>query len=244
MKQKKKDYRIIQIGKRIQELRKKKGYANYENFASDHGIARGLYGRWEKGQNMELLSWFRVLEALEVNFIEFFDPHFSYKNNLKKNRLRPDLKEVGNKIRNLRKKAGYSSYERFVHENNLSRGHYSRVENGANIRLLSLLKILDVFDISLKDFFNNNFSNEKDYPETHKRKNTDPRLAFIGKKFRALRKEKGYTSYESFAWDHGINRMQYWRMETGENFTFLSFIKVLDALEIPLEDFFKSGITA
>ena len=71
-----------------------------------------------------------------------------------------------------------------------------------------------------------------------KKLTAEERLKKIGAKLRRIRLERGYTSYESFAWDHELPRMQYWRMENGKNFTFVSLIKILDALEMPLSEFF------
>lgn len=70
-------------------------------------------------------------------------------------------------------------------------------------------------------------------------KELDPRIIQIAKKLEQLRKEKGYTSYENFAIEFGISRMQYWRMEKGSNFTFESFIKILDAHQMSLSEFFE-----
>lgn len=72
-----------------------------------------------------------------------------------------------------------------------------------------------------------------------KKKDLDPRILKISRKLEKLRIEKGYTSYENFAIEHGISRMQYWRMEKGTNFTFESLLKILDAHGIGLEEFFK-----
>jgi len=68
----------------------------------------------------------------------------------------------------------------------------------------------------------------------------DPRTIKVAEKIRKLRKEKGYTSHETFAWDHDLPRVQYWRMESGQNFRFESLLKILDALEISLQDFFST----
>ena len=67
----------------------------------------------------------------------------------------------------------------------------------------------------------------------------DPRIVLVGKKIRELRKEKGYTSHENFAWEHDLPRVQYFRMEKGQNFRFESLLKILDAMEISLKDFFS-----
>ncbi|UII75469.1 helix-turn-helix domain-containing protein [Flagellimonas sp. HMM57] len=75
--------------------------------------------------------------------------------------------------------------------------------------------------------------------EDDKKKELDPRIMAIAKKLETLRIKKGYSSYENFAIEFGISRMQYWRMEKGTNFTFASFLKILDAHEMTLNEFFK-----
>ncbi|MCI2230311.1 helix-turn-helix domain-containing protein [Polaribacter sp. MSW13] len=70
-------------------------------------------------------------------------------------------------------------------------------------------------------------------------KEFDPRALKVAQKLKKIRIEKGYTSYENFAIDKGIKRMQYWRMETGANFTFKSLLKILDAHEMSLAEFFE-----
>lgn len=63
------------------------------------------------------------------------------------------LKEIGERIRELRIKAGYSSYESFAIENDLSRMQYWRMENGqSNMTLKTLKKILDIHKITLEEF--------------------------------------------------------------------------------------------
>jgi len=65
-------------------------------------------------------------------------------------------------------------------------------------------------------------------------------LETIGKKLLELRVKKGYTSHADFAADHGLPRIQYWRMEKGRtNITLKSLNKVLVIHKLSLEDFFK-----
>ena len=62
----------------------------------------------------------------------------------------------------------------------------------------------------------------------------------IGENLIRLRKEKGYTSYESFAMDFDIPRAYYWQIENGKaNFTFKMLLKILKAHGITAEEFFK-----
>lgn len=66
----------------------------------------------------------------------------------------------------------------------------------------------------------------------------------IAKKLRELRLRSGFKSYEQFAYEKKISRIQYWKMENGNNFTMKSLLKILDAHSITfkdfMEDFFKN----
>lgn len=61
----------------------------------------------------------------------------------------------------------------------------------------------------------------------------------IGQKLKKLRIEKGYRSYETFAYEHELPRVQYWRMEKGTNFTLKNLLKILEIHEISIGEFFK-----
>ncbi len=63
------------------------------------------------------------------------------------------LKKVGERLKELRKKAGYTSYEYFAYENNISRPQYGKYEAGANIQLNTLIRILRALDTNLEEFF-------------------------------------------------------------------------------------------
>jgi transcriptional regulator with XRE-family HTH domain len=63
----------------------------------------------------------------------------------------------------------------------------------------------------------------------------------LGARIRQLRKEKGYDNYEHFAYDHDFSRAQYGRYEKGENITFSSLIRLTNAFEITLSEFFRKG---
>ncbi|WP_242927343.1 helix-turn-helix transcriptional regulator [Pontibacter vulgaris] len=67
-------------------------------------------------------------------------------------------------------------------------------------------------------------------------------LVRIGNRLKEIRIAKGYTSYEDFALEHGIARMQYWRLETGKtNPTIKTLYKVLEIHQITLQEFFSEG---
>lgn len=66
-------------------------------------------------------------------------------------------------------------------------------------------------------------------------------LQNLANRIKQLRIEKGYSSYEYFAYDHNIPRAQYGRYEKGEDLKFSSLLKILKALDISLKDFFNEG---
>ncbi len=70
---------------------------------------------------------------------------------------------------------------------------------------------------------------------------TKQQLKNLGNRLRELRIERGFTNYEQFAFEHNLPRAQYGRYEQGQDLRFSSLIKVLNALNISLEDFFKEG---
>jgi transcriptional regulator with XRE-family HTH domain len=64
----------------------------------------------------------------------------------------------------------------------------------------------------------------------------------IAKRLKDLRIKAGYTSYENFAVDNDLPRMQYWRMEKGCNFTIESLLKILKVYDMSIEEFFEKKI--
>ena len=62
----------------------------------------------------------------------------------------------------------------------------------------------------------------------------------IGSELKKLRVNAGYKSYEVFAWDNKISRIQYWKMEKGTNFTLKSLKRVLDIHDMRIDTFFNS----
>jgi transcriptional regulator with XRE-family HTH domain len=72
-----------------------------------------------------------------------------------------------------------------------------------------------------------------------KKLDSDEWIELISKKIKELRKNSGYTSYETFALDHGLDRKQYWRLENGSNITIKTLLKILKIHEKDLGLFFK-----
>jgi transcriptional regulator with XRE-family HTH domain len=66
-------------------------------------------------------------------------------------------------------------------------------------------------------------------------------LKKLGIRLRELRLAKGEENYEKFAYKHDLNRAQVWRYENGEEMTVTSLVKMLNALDISLAEFFSEG---
>jgi hypothetical protein len=65
----------------------------------------------------------------------------------------PRLLSIATRLKQLRLKAGYTSYEAFAYDHNLPRVGYGRHEQGVNLTLKSLLRLLDIHGLTLAEFF-------------------------------------------------------------------------------------------
>ena len=64
-------------------------------------------------------------------------------------------------------------------------------------------------------------------------------LHLIAERLKELRKLKGYKNYEHIAFELGMSRSAYWRLESGANFELKTLIKICTLLNVTLEEFFK-----
>jgi len=64
-------------------------------------------------------------------------------------------------------------------------------------------------------------------------------LKRIGLRLKKLRKEKGYANYEHLAYELGMSRSAYWRIESGANFELKTLLRICRLLKLNLNDFFK-----
>ena len=67
---------VEMLGKRIKELRKKKGYTSSETFAYENDFNRSQYGKYEVGINMRFNTLMRIIKLLGVTPEEFFSEGF------------------------------------------------------------------------------------------------------------------------------------------------------------------------
>lgn len=67
------------------------------------------------------------------------------------------LYKLGERIKQLRVQAGYTSYEYFAYEHNFSRAQFGRYEKGQDLRLSSLIKVANAFGMTLQELFSEGF---------------------------------------------------------------------------------------
>ena len=67
---------LLKIGERMKEIRKQKGYKNYEIFAYENDIPRAQYGRYERGSDLKLSNLLKVLNGFDMSLEEFFSKDF------------------------------------------------------------------------------------------------------------------------------------------------------------------------
>jgi transcriptional regulator with XRE-family HTH domain len=67
---------LKQLGRRIREIRIKKGYTNYEIFAYEHNLPRAQFGRYEQGHDLKYSSLLKVIRAFGMTLDEFFSEGF------------------------------------------------------------------------------------------------------------------------------------------------------------------------
>lgn len=65
------DQRIIQIGMKVRELRKKV-CPNYEQFAFTHNINKVTLSNIETGKDFRMSSLLKVLDAIQISQADFF----------------------------------------------------------------------------------------------------------------------------------------------------------------------------
>jgi transcriptional regulator with XRE-family HTH domain len=68
------------------------------------------------------------------------------------------LKKLGKRIKQLRISRGYSSYEYFAYDHNISRAQFGRYEQGQDLRFSSLVKVIHALGMTLPEFFSEGFN--------------------------------------------------------------------------------------
>jgi transcriptional regulator with XRE-family HTH domain len=68
-----------------------------------------------------------------------------------------EVLHMARRLKALRIKQGFTSYEAFANEHGLSRALYGRYEKGKDLRFSSLVKLVKAYDITLQEFFSEGF---------------------------------------------------------------------------------------
>jgi len=67
-------------------------------------------------------------------------------------------RELGERIKGLRKAKGYNNHEKFANEHGLARAQYNKYEKGVGMNFTSIIRVAAAMGISLKEFFSEGFS--------------------------------------------------------------------------------------
>ena len=79
------------------------------------------------------------------------------KDAVKKVTTNSDILKVARRIRQLRIAQGFTSYEYFAYEHEISRSQMGRYEKGEDLRISSLLRVIRAFGITPEQFFSKGF---------------------------------------------------------------------------------------
>lgn len=81
---------------------------------------------------------------------------------LKRNKkvLPLDIKKIGLRLKQIRKAKGFSNSDDYSYEFQFNRSQYGKYEAGSeDFRMSSLINILNVIDVTLNEFFNDDYDN-------------------------------------------------------------------------------------
>ncbi len=67
------------------------------------------------------------------------------------------ITKIAARMKSLRISKNYTSYEAFAYDHNLSRALYGRYEKGKDMRVTSLAKVAEAFNMTLEEFFSEGF---------------------------------------------------------------------------------------
>jgi transcriptional regulator with XRE-family HTH domain len=69
----------------------------------------------------------------------------------------------------------------------------------------------------------------------------DVELNKIAERLKYLRKKKGYTNMDIFAYEHGFGRAQYGRYENGQDLRYSTIVRLANCFEMTIKEFFSEG---
>ncbi len=68
-----------------------------------------------------------------------------------------ELKKFAERLKDLRKKKGYTNMDIFAYEHGFGRAQYGRYENGQDLRYTTIIRLANCFEMSIKEFFSEGF---------------------------------------------------------------------------------------
>lgn len=66
-------------------------------------------------------------------------------------------------------------------------------------------------------------------------------LQKIAARLKYLRKKKGYSNMDIFAYEHGFGRAQYGRYENGQDLRYTTIVRLANCFEMSIKEFFGEG---
>ncbi|WP_421943329.1 helix-turn-helix domain-containing protein [Pedobacter sp.] len=76
----------------------------------------------------------------------------------KSDKIPNELKKIGARLRQIRKGLGFTNSDIFANHYGIDRAQYGKYETGSqDLRISSLVKVLDKIKFSLSDFFNEDY---------------------------------------------------------------------------------------
>jgi transcriptional regulator with XRE-family HTH domain len=81
----------------------------------------------------------------------------------------------------------------------------------------------------------------KNKGEKKKALDQDEELKKFSERLKSLRKSKGYSNMDIFAYEHGFGRAQYGRYENGQDLRYTTIIRLANCFDMSIEEFFSEG---
>jgi len=66
-------------------------------------------------------------------------------------------------------------------------------------------------------------------------------LKKLAERLKFLRKKKGYTNMDIFAYEHGFGRAQYGRYENGQDLRYTTIVRLANCFNMTIKEFFSEG---
>ena len=63
----------------------------------------------------------------------------------------------------------------------------------------------------------------------------------MAERLKHLRKERGYSNMDIFAYENGFGRAQYGRYEKGQDLRFTTIVRLANCFDMSLKEFFSEG---